>query len=147
MTGDGTLISAAAPSRAALGGLARRAALPAAVIGAVAVVLRVVYDPWYLNYDARYALLWAGDLWHGARPDYGTPFAPTPHPLQTAVSFLVYPFGASDQIIAWLVLLSFGALGWLVYRLGAELFSPWAGIVAAVAVLTRPALERDAVLA
>ena len=82
MTGDGTLISAAAPSRAALGGLARRAALPAAVIGAVAVVLRVVYDPWYLNYDARYALLWAGDLWHGARPDYGTPFAPTPHPMR-----------------------------------------------------------------
>jgi hypothetical protein len=147
VTGDGTLVSAAAPSRPALGALARRVALPIGVIGTVAVVLRLVYDPWYLNYDARYALLWAGDLWHGARPDYGTPFAPTPHPLQTAVSFLAYPFGASDQIVTWLVLLSFGALGWLVYRLGSELFSPWAGIVAALAVLTRPALERDAVLA
>ena len=125
----------------------RRLGLPAAVIVGVAVLLRFVYDPWYLNYDARYALLWAGDLWDGLRPDYGTPFAPTPHPLQTALSFVVYPFGASDQLVTWIVLLSFGALVWLVYRLGAELFSPWAGIVAALAVLTRPALERDALLA
>ena len=125
----------------------RRVGLPAAVIAGVAVLLRLVYDPWYLNYDARYALLWAGDLWDGLRPDYGTPYAPTPHPLQTAVSFLVYPFGASDQLVTWIILLSFGALVWLVFRLGAELFSTWAGIVAALAVLTRPALERDALLA
>jgi hypothetical protein len=127
--------------------LVRRVGLPAAVIAGVAVLLRLVYDPWYLNYDGRYALLWAGDLWDGLRPDYGTPYAPTPHPLQTAVSFLVYPFGASDQLVTWIILLSFGALVWLVFRLGAELFSTWAGIVAALAVLTRPALERDALLA
>ena len=124
-----------------------RLAAPAGVAVAVAAVLHFVFSPWYLNYDARYALLWAGDLWHGDRPDYGTPFTPTPHPLQTAVGFLVHPFGASDQLLTWIVLLSFGALGWLVYRLGAELFSPWAGLVAAIAVLTRPALERDALLA
>ena len=106
-----------------------RLAAPAGVAVAVAAVLHFVFSPWYLNYDARYALLWAGDLWHGDRPDYGTPFTPTPHPLQTAVGFLVHPFGASDQLLTWIVLLSFGALGWLVYRLGAELFSPWAGLV------------------
>src|SRR5205807_3849527 len=116
-------------------------------IAGVAIVLRVLYHPWYLNYDARYALLWAGDLWHGHRPDYGTPYAPTPHPLQTALSFLVYPFGASDQLVTWIILLSFGALVWLVYRLGAQLFSPWAGVVAAAVVLTRPALVRDTLLA
>jgi hypothetical protein len=49
--------------------------------------------------------------------------------------------------MVWIVLLSFGALVWLIYRLGAELFSPWVGIVTAVVVLTRPALERDALLA
>ena len=146
MTG-GTLTSAPSASGESVRRLARRVALPVASIGALALLLRLVYDPWYLNYDARYALLWAGDLWHGARPDYGAPFAPTPHPLQTAVSFLVYPFAASDQIVTWLVLLALGALGWLVYRLGAELFSPWAGAVAALAVITRPALERDALLA
>src|SRR5437762_8950648 len=112
-----------------------RFVLPAAVIVGVAGLLRVVYGPWYLNYDARYALLWARDLWHGYRPDYGTPFAPTPHPLQTALGMLVEPFGSSDQLMVWIVLLSFGALVWLVYRLGAELFSPWVGVVTALVVL------------
>ena len=46
----------------------------------------------------------------------------------------------------WLILLGFGLLVWLTYRLGAELFHPWVGVVAALVVLTRPALERDALL-
>ena len=46
----------------------------------------------------------------------------------------------------WAVLLCFGVLVWLAYRLGAELFSPWVGVVTALVVLTRPALERDALL-
>ena len=46
----------------------------------------------------------------------------------------------------WLILLCFGLLVWLTFRLGAELFSPWVGVVAALVVLTRPALERDALL-
>jgi hypothetical protein len=124
-----------------------RFAAPAVAIVGTAVLLRFVYHPWYLNYDARYALLWAGDLWNGFRPDYGTAFAPTPHPLQTGVSFLVHPFPASDQLMTWVILLSFGVLVWLVYRLGAQLFSTWAGVVAAAVVLTRPALQRDALLA
>jgi hypothetical protein len=117
------------------------------VVG-VAAVMRAVYDGWFLNYDARYALLWARDLWQGFSPEYTADFAPTPHPLATALSSLALPFGdASDQVVAWVVLLCFGLVGWLVYRLGEQLFSPWVGAVAAVAVLTRPALERDAVLA
>ena len=35
---------------------------------------------------------------------------------------------------------------WLAYRLGAELFSVPVGVVTALVVLTRPALERDALL-
>jgi hypothetical protein len=116
------------------------------VVG-VAALLRLVYHPWYLNYDARYALLWARDLVHGLKPDYTADFAPTPHPLETAVSVLATPFGDSgDQLMLWLILLSFGLLVWLTYRLGTELFSPWAGAVAALVVLTRPALLRDALL-
>src|SRR5205823_1854010 len=38
-------------------------------------------------------------------------------------------------------------LVWLVYRLGAELFSPPVGVISALVVMTRPALERDALLA
>jgi hypothetical protein len=127
-------------------GAARLLPALATVVG-VAALLRLVYHPWYLNYDARYALLWARDLVHGLKPDYTDDFAPTPHPLETAVSVLATPFGDSgDQIMLWLILLSFGLLVWLTYRLGAELFSPWAGAVAALVVLTRPALLRDALL-
>jgi hypothetical protein len=126
-----------------------RAAAPAAlVIAGVAAVLWLVYRPWSLNFDARYALLWARDLWTGHLPDYDASFAPTPHPLQTALSSLALPFGeGADDVAVLGVLLSFGALVWLTFRLGAELFAPWAGVVAALVVVTRPALERDALLA
>jgi hypothetical protein len=43
-------------------------------------------------------------------------------------------------------LVGLGALVWIVFRLGAELFSPWVGAIAAAVVLTRPAILRDAVL-
>src|SRR4051812_36729961 len=122
---------------------------PAALtIGGIAALLRVVYDPWYLNYDARYALLWARDAWHGFLPDFQADFAPTPHPLSTLVSSLGLPFGhAGDTLTVWIVLLSFGALVWLTYRLGTVLFSQWVGITAALVVLTRPVLDRDVLLA
>jgi hypothetical protein len=123
--------------------------LPATVtIVGIAALLRAVYNPWYLNYDARYALLWARDAWHGYLPDFKADFAPTPHPLSTAVSSLGLPFGhGGDAVPVWIVLLSFGALVWLVYRLGTVLFSKWVGVVAAVLVLTRPVLDRDVLLA
>ena len=44
-------------------------------------------------------------------------------------------------------LLAFGALVYLAFALGRELFSPWVGVVAALVVLTRPAMQRDALLA
>jgi hypothetical protein len=122
--------------------------LPAVVtIVGVAVLLRVVYDPWYLNSDARYHLDWARDIWHGLTPDFESHFAPTPHPLSIAVSSLALPFGhAGDAVVMWSVLLSFGALIWLVYRLGETLFGRFAGVAAALVVLTRPALGRDVLL-
>src|ERR671917_1498844 len=128
--------------------MVRRAFPAAATVAGAALVLWLVYRPWHLNYDARYALLWARDLWTGHAPEYTADFAPTPHPLQTAVSSLALPFGdASDQVLTWMVLLCFGLVGYLVYRLGAELFNRPAGAVAAAVVLTRPIMERDALLA
>jgi drug/metabolite transporter superfamily protein YnfA len=121
-----------------------RRRLPAlATIVGVAVALRVVFDGWYLNYDARYALLWARDLVHGHTPEYEAAYAPTPHPLSTLWSILSLP---SDQIMVWFVALAFGALVYLVYRLGAELFHPAVGVVAALALVSRPAIQRDALL-
>jgi hypothetical protein len=113
----------------------------------VAVVLFLVYSPSFVNYDAQWALLWARDAWHGFLPEYTADFAPTPHPLATAVSSLALPFGGeADIAILWLTLLSFGALVYLTFRLGAELFTPWVGAVAALVVLTRPAILRDTLI-
>ena len=108
---------------------AKRALPAAATILFVAVLMWVIYDPWYLNYDARYALDWARDIAHGFTPDFEAPFAPTPHPFSIGLSFLGVAFG--DWVIPWLVLLGFGALVWLSYLLGARLFNPWVGAVVA----------------
>jgi hypothetical protein len=123
--------------------------LPAVVtIVGVAVAMYLVYDPWYLNYDARYAILWAHDLWHGFTPEYTADYAPTPHPLQMAVGSIALLFGDdADRVMVWMVLLCFGALVWLAFRLGAQLFGTWAGVITALVVVTRPAIERDAILA
>ena len=122
--------------------------LPAVgTIVGVAVLLEIVYGPWFLNYDARYALVWARDLADGLTPDYEGPYAPTPHPLETGASLVAVPFGTGgDALMSWAILLCFGALVWLAFRLGAELFSVPVGLVTALVVLSRPALERDALL-
>jgi hypothetical protein len=121
---------------------------PLLVIVGVAALVQLAYSPWYLNYDTRYALLWAQDLVNGFTPGYTAPFAPTPHPGWNALAVLAQPFGeAADDVMAWVVMLSFGAVIWLVYRLGLELFNRWVGVVAALIVLTRAAMLRDVVLA
>jgi hypothetical protein len=126
---------------------AKRALPAAATILLVAVLMRVLYSPWYLNYDARYALDWARDIAHGFTPDFLAAFAPTPHPFSIALSFLALPFGhGGAQVIVWLVLLGFGTLVWLTYLLGARLFNPWVGAVVALVVATRPAMLRDTLL-
>ena len=144
------MATASSPPGRLAAALPRRlvAALPALlVVAVVAVGMKLVWDPWYLNYDARYALLWAHDLWHGFLPEYKADFAPTPHPLQTLVSSLALPFGdSSDVLMAWVILVCFGVLVWLVFALGRQLFSTWVGVVTALVVATRPILERDAAL-
>src|SRR5215213_1643108 len=111
--------STARPQPATRSGGALHRLAPAALCAvAVAALLDLVYGPWSLNYDARYALLWARDLAHGHAPEYEAAFAPTPHPLQTAFGLLALPFGgAADDVLVWAVLLSFGALIYLTYRL------------------------------
>ena len=59
-------------------------------------------------------------------------------------SSLALPLGDhADTVIVWAVLLTFGAVVYLIFRLGETLFSRWVGIVAALVVLTRPALQRE----
>ena len=119
----------------------------AATVVGVAVLLRLVYQPWFLNYDARYALLWARDVATGQTPDYTAPSRrPRIRSKPRSRCSRCRSATGGDAIMLWLVLLCFGVLVWLAYRLGAQLFSPAVGVVAALVVLTRPALERDALL-
>ncbi len=121
--------------------------MAASVIVGVAVALFLIYQPTYVNYDAQWALQWARDAWNGFTPEYTADFAPTPHPLATFLSSLALPFGGgAPMVVLWVTLLTFGSLVYLTYRLGAELFSPAVGVVAALVVLTRPAIERDALV-
>src|SRR5206468_9535972 len=83
---------------------ALRRALPGiGVAVGVAALVRLLYAPWYGNYDVRYALLWARDLLHGHTPDYTAPFAPTPHPLSIAWSVIGLPFGDSGGSVMVMV--------------------------------------------
>lgn len=122
-----------------------RSNLPAflTIVGAP-LVLFLIYGRPYLNYDASYSLVWANDIAHGLTPDYNGYIAPTPHPLQTLVSFLALPLGSlTEDVLAWTVMLAFGVLVWVVYRLGSELFNSPVGVLAALVVISRPALAKN----
>lgn len=126
----------------------RQLVAPLLVIVGVPLLYFLVYGPPYLNYDASYSLVWAHDIASGFTPDYNGFIAPTPHPLQTFVSFLALPLGsATTGVLAWLVMLSFGALCWIVYLIGRELFNDWVGVLAAIVIVTRPAFAKNVLAA
>ncbi len=96
-----------------------------------------------VNYDTLYALVWGRDLAHGHSPDLSVPLAPTQHPLADAVGVLLSPLGDGATTAALVIaFVALGALGWVVFRLGAAWFNPAAGVLAAAIVLTRrPVLD------
>ena len=109
---------------------------PASSIAVGALILWLCLDG-FVNYDMSYALVWGSELADGHRPDYEAAFAPTPHPLTTALGFALAPLGAGAGSAA--VVLGFLALStlvYLVYRLGTEWFGRPAGALAATIVLT-----------
>ena len=118
----------------------RALVLPAAVSVALAALVAAAFAPArFVNYDTEYALLWGHDLVHGRTPDYDVPFAPTPHPLATAVSALLSLAGRgfAEGALEVLAFVALGVLGWLVFALGRAWFGSAAGVVAALIVLTR----------
>lgn len=117
------------------------------IVGAP-LLIAIVYGRPYLNYDAAYSLVWARDIASGFTPDYLGYIAPTPHPLQTFVSLLALPLGGlTVDFLAWVVMLAFGGLIWVTYRLGEELFNRPVGVLAAIIILTRPAFAKNAAAA
>ena len=111
-----------------------------ALLGLVALALT---GRGLVNYDTLYALVWGRDLAHGHSPDLTVPLAPTQHPLANVVGIVLSPLGDGATTAAIVIAFAaLGALGWVVYRLGAEWFNPAAGALAAAIVLTRrPVLD------
>jgi hypothetical protein len=119
----------------------RRLVFALAAVVAAAVLARVVYGGAMLGYDASWSLLWGRDLASGSWPDLEAPGAPTPHPLHILAAVPLGPLGPSGgDVLLALSWLSLGLLGWLAFRLGAELFSAPVGAVFAALLLTRPLL-------
>jgi hypothetical protein len=117
----------------------------AAAILALALLARLIYGRGTLGYDAAWALVWGDQLAHGELPALDAPGAPTPHPLANVVSAILAPLGtAGIELVIALSWLSLGALGWLAFRLGAELYSVWVGTLFAALLLTRPLLVLEA---
>ena len=111
-------MASATPSRAAPATMARWLPAVATIVG-VAALLYLVYDPWYLNYDARYALLWARDLWHGFTP--GVHRRLRPHAAPAADRGQLDRAAVRrrrDRVMVLITLLCFGALVWLVLPAG-----------------------------
>ncbi|MGH2851584.1 MAG: hypothetical protein ACRDLP_13315 [Solirubrobacteraceae bacterium] len=109
----------------------------AIVVGAIA--LRLAVGIGFVNYDTGYSLVWGQQLARGQTPSYGTPLAPTPHPLLEAVGFVLAPLGARATL-AIVVALAYLSLAWLAYLvalLGARWFSWPVGVAAAALLLSR----------
>jgi hypothetical protein len=109
------------------------------VVGAGAVLLRVITGVAFANYDTLYALVWGQQLSSGEDPQYAIPIAPTPHPLVEALGAVLGPLGprTATDVTLWLAYLALSTCGYLVYRLGTQWFNRPAGLVAALVLLTR----------
>jgi hypothetical protein len=104
-----------------------------------------------VNYDTLYTLVWGREIAAGRTPDLDVAVAPTPHPLADVGAVLLAPLsnagsGLQGQAaMAVVLVLSFVALALLarvVFALGRDWFGTWAGVAAALIVVTRvPVLD------
>jgi hypothetical protein len=117
---------------------AMRLRAPLAIV-AGAVALRLAIGVGFANYDTLYSLAWGQQLARGQTPSYKPTLAPTPHPLLEALGVILSPLGAAATItvVVALAYLALAALGYLVYRLGRDWFSPLVGLAAAALLLSR----------
>lgn len=108
-----------------------------------------VYGLGSVGYDSIYLLLWGDDVIHGDLPDYASPHAPTPHPLANLIAIPLALLGKSGALYAFqlLTIASFGALGYVSFLLGRQLFSVPVGVLFALFLLTRPLLVRQVLVA
>src|SRR3954453_15852544 len=111
----------------------------AAWIGALALLLWLIWGHGFANYDALYSLVWGRELADGHGPSYDVSLAPTPHPLANLAGLALAPLSprTGEDVLVVVAFLALGACGWLVYALGARWFGVAAGVLAALLFLTR----------
>jgi hypothetical protein len=115
--------------------------VPIAWIAGGAAALWLLFSHGFVQYDTFYALVWGDQIASGENPDYDAPLSPTPHPLATLVGVLLSPLGDDAETAVMAIgFLSLAAVGYLVYRLGAEWLNPWVGALAAAIFITRQPL-------
>ncbi|MTD44304.1 hypothetical protein GKE82_08335 [Conexibacter sp. W3-3-2] len=90
------------------------------------------------TYDSLASLVWGRDVLAGRMPAFDGFHAPTEHPLWLALSVLLAPLGEqAGRGMTLVTVLALVALAVGTYRLGARVFGPAAGVVAAALLLTR----------
>lgn len=111
----------------------------AAWIGALALVVWLVWGHGLANYDALYSLVWGREMADGQGPSFDVPLAPTPHPLANLAGLALSPLPprTGEDVLVVVGFIALGAVGWLVYALGTRWFGAAAGALAAVLFLTR----------
>src|SRR5215207_4898691 len=105
----------------------------------IGAALYLYFGGAFANWDTMYTLVWGSEIANGRRPDFeGVALAPTNHPLWDVLGLVFAGFGdTAETLIVMVGFLALGALGYLAYRLGTELFGPLAGVVAAAVILSR----------
>jgi hypothetical protein len=103
------------------------------------------------NYDTLYTLVWGREIAAGRTPDLDVPIAPTPHPLADLGAVLLAPLSnagsplhgeAAIDIVLAGSFVALSLLGWVVFALARAWFGTWAGVAAALIVVTRvPVLD------
>ncbi len=138
-------------TRSSASGTSSSAASTARWIRPFLASLSVGFALWILvrghdGYDLAYALLWGDQLFHGQLPAFASAYAPTPHPLANLVGLLVAPLGrpAGGEAFRLLICISLGATAVGAFQVGRRLFGTPAGVLAAVVLVTRPALVASA---
>jgi hypothetical protein len=89
----------------------------------------------YPNYDSYYHLVWGRELLDGLRPSFEAYSAPTEHPLWIALCAVLGLAGEDgDRLLVLVCLLAHAALIFGAYRVGADVFGRWPGLLAAAFV-------------
>jgi hypothetical protein len=117
----------------------------------IALGALLLVGPGLVNYDTIYTLVWGREIAAGRTPDLDVPIAPTPHPLADLGAVLLAPLSNAGTVLHGEAAMTFvlvasylalGALSWVVFELGRAWFGTWAGVAAALIVVTRvPVLD------